>query len=76
MKLRVWAVPAVAALLLLTGCDQLSPGTASVVNGTRITNDEVEAVADAQCVAADEAAQAAAPRPRRCRACTSSPCSS
>ncbi len=58
MKLRVWAVPAVAALLLLTGCDQLSPGTASMVNGTRITEDEVAAVADAQCVAADEAAQA------------------
>ena len=58
MKLRVWAVPAVAALLLLTGCDQLPPGTASMVNGTRITEDEVEDVADAQCVAADEAAQA------------------
>jgi len=58
VKLRVWAVPAVAALLLLTGCDQLSPGTASMVNGTRITEDEVAAVADAQCVAADEAAQA------------------
>jgi hypothetical protein len=58
VKLRVWAVPAVAALLLLTGCDQLSPGTASMVNGTRITKDEVAAVADAQCVAADAAAQA------------------
>ena len=58
MKLRVWAVPAMAALLLLTGCDQLSPGTASMVNGTRITKEKVEAVADAQCVAADAAAQA------------------
>jgi hypothetical protein len=57
VKLRVWAVPAVAALLLLTGCDQLSPGTASMVNGTRITKDQVEAVADAQCVAADLAAK-------------------
>ena len=57
MKLRVWALPAIAALLLLTGCDQLSPGTASMVNGTRITKDEVESVADAQCVAADEAAR-------------------
>ena len=57
MKLRVWAVPAMAALLLLTGCDQLSPGTASMVNGTRITTDEVKDVADAQCVAADEAAK-------------------
>ena len=58
MKLRGWAVPAVAALLLLTGCDQLPPGTASVVNGTSITDDEVADVADAQCVAADQAAQA------------------
>lgn len=58
MKLRGWAVPAVAALLLLTGCDQLPPGTASVVNGTSITEDEVADVADAQCVAADQAAQA------------------
>jgi len=58
VKLRVWAVPAVAALLLLTGCSQLPPGTASTVNGTTITEDEVAAVADAQCVAADEAAKA------------------
>jgi len=58
VKLRVWAVPAVAALLLLTGCDQLSPGTASVVNGTRITKDQVADVTDAQCAAADRAAQA------------------
>jgi hypothetical protein len=57
VKLRVWVVPAMAALLLLTGCDQLSPGTASMVNGTRITTDEVKDVADAQCVAADEAAK-------------------
>ena len=57
MKLRVWVAPVVAALLLLTGCDQLAPGTASVVNGTRITEDEVESVADAQCEAADVAAQ-------------------
>ena len=58
MKLRVWAAPAVAALLLLTGCDKLTPGTASVVNGTKITDAEVQDVADAQCVAADEAAKA------------------
>ena len=58
MKLRVWAVPMVAALLLLTGCDQLAPGTASVVNGAKITDDEVQDVADAQCVAADAAAKA------------------
>ncbi len=58
MKLRGWAVPAVAALFLLTGCDQLPPGTASVVNGTTITKDEVADVADAQCVAAEQAAGA------------------
>jgi hypothetical protein len=46
-----------AALLLLTGCDQLAPGTASVVNGAKITDAEVQDVADAQCVAADEAAK-------------------
>jgi len=58
VQLRVWAVPVVAALLLLTGCDQLAPGTASVVNGAKITDAEVQDVADAQCVAADEAAKA------------------
>ena len=58
MKLRVWAVPMLAALLMLTGCDQLAPGTASVVNGAKITDAEVQDVADAQCVAADEAAKA------------------
>jgi len=58
VKLRVWAVPMLAALLLLTGCDQLVPGTASVVNGAKITDAEVQDVADAQCVAADQAAKA------------------
>jgi hypothetical protein len=37
------------ALLLLTGCGEITPGTASVVNGTRITNDEVNDLAEAQC---------------------------
>jgi hypothetical protein len=58
VKLRVWAVPMLAALLMLTGCDQLVPGTASVVNGAKITDAEVQDVADAQCVAADQAAKA------------------
>ena len=52
MKLRATkrTLPAVAvALLLLTGCGEITPGTASVVNGTRITNDEVNAFAEAQC---------------------------
>ena len=44
------ALPAVAvALLLLTGCGEITPGTAAVVNGTRITNDEVNDLAAAQC---------------------------
>lgn len=47
-----------AVLLLLTGCGQLTPGTAAVVNGERITHDEVTALADAQCLAADQAAEA------------------
>lgn len=57
-RTRRWAVPSAAlALLLLTGCGQLSPGTASNLNGTRITNDEVNDLAAAQCVAADRAAK-------------------
>lgn len=48
---RFWAAPAAAlALLLLSGCGELTPGTASVVNGTKITNDQVNALSDAQCV--------------------------
>ncbi|MGK2875706.1 MAG: hypothetical protein ACSLEW_08700 [Nocardioides sp.] len=52
------AVPVAAlALLLLSGCAELTPGTAAVVNGTRITNDEVDDFADAQCVARERAAK-------------------
>jgi hypothetical protein len=64
VKLRrragIRAVPAAAvALLLLTGCGgDMTPGTAAVVNGSRITDDEVKALADAQCTAADVAAEA------------------
>jgi hypothetical protein len=54
----VRAVPAAAvALLLLSGCGGLTPGTAAVVNGSKITNDEVNALAEAQCAAADVAAK-------------------
>jgi hypothetical protein len=45
------------ALLLLSGCGDIRPGTAAVVNGTKITNDQVNELADAQCVAADQAAK-------------------
>lgn len=64
MKLRGWprprwAVPAAAlALLVLSGCGEITPGTASVVNGTRITNTDVNDLAEAQCVAANLAAEA------------------
>lgn len=48
---RAWAAPAtVLSLFLLSGCGELTPGTASVVNGTRITDDQVNALSDAQCV--------------------------
>ena len=52
MKLRAMSVPAVGvALLLLSGCSGsgLPPGTASDVNGTRITSTRVSDVAAAQC---------------------------
>lgn len=44
------AAPVVAlALLLLSGCAQLPPGTAAEVNGTRISTSEVDDLAAAQC---------------------------
>lgn len=47
---RVFAAPVVAlAVLLLGGCGQLAPGTAAEVNGTRITHNEVDDLAAAQC---------------------------
>ena len=59
MKLRLWAGPVLCSVLLVSGCagTDLTPGTASVVNGTRITDTEVDDLADAQCVAADRAAK-------------------
>lgn len=44
------AVPAAAiAVLLLTGCSDLTPGTAAVVNGTKISNSSVDRLSEAQC---------------------------
>lgn len=43
------AVPVVLALLLLSGCSELTPGTASVVNGTKITDAQVDDLSSAQC---------------------------
>lgn len=55
-RTRLWAVPSAAvALLLLAGCGEITPGTAAVINGSRITNSEVDDLASAQCVAADRA---------------------
>jgi hypothetical protein len=48
-RARLWVVPAAASLLLLTGCSDLTPGTAAVVNGTRISNRSVDRLSDAQC---------------------------
>lgn len=59
-RARAGAVPVAAlALLLLTGCSELTPGTAAVVNGTKITNKAVDDLADAQCVAANRAPKSA-----------------
>lgn len=43
--------------LLLTGCSGLTPGTAAVVDGTRITSASVDRLAEAQCGAIEQAAQ-------------------
>ena len=58
MKLRRGVRPALAVVvsgLLLTGCGQLTPGTAAVVNGTRIPDSAVDDFVEAQCVVADAA---------------------
>ncbi|MET0998900.1 MAG: hypothetical protein ABWX73_09320 [Marmoricola sp.] len=52
MKLRALAVPTAGlALLVLSGCSGtgLTPGTATEINGTRITTSRVSDVAAAQC---------------------------
>lgn len=49
MKARAWA-PVVAGLLLVgSGCGQLTPGTASVVDGEPITVTEVDRITEVQC---------------------------
>ena len=44
------AVSSALAVLLLTGCGEITPGTAAVVNGARITTDDVQQLTRAQCV--------------------------
>ena len=48
----------VAALLVLAGCgDDPAPGSASVVNGHKISTDQVDELADAQCAGVQQAAK-------------------
>ena len=63
MKLRRWAPAALLGAVVLTGCSGLTPGTAAVVDGTRITNAEVNDLTKAQCVAADQAAKGGSSQP-------------
>lgn len=49
MRTRAWAPLVAAGVLLLGGCGGVSPGTASVVQGERITTDEVNELVEAQC---------------------------
>lgn len=59
MKLqRLGPAVLVPTLVLgLAGCSSLDPGAAARVGETRITMDEVDELADAQCNAADQAAE-------------------
>lgn len=58
MKLRRLLAPlALTAVLGLSGCGQLSPGTASEVGGDQITHDQVDDLVTAQCTAANAAAE-------------------
>lgn len=50
MNLRLGAVASLVAVVALTGCDaQLHPGDAAVVNGTSISQDDVDDVVTAVC---------------------------
>jgi hypothetical protein len=60
VKLRRWAAPlAVLPLLTLSACGDLPTGTAATVNGSRITMEQVDDLAEAQCSAAESAARTA-----------------
>lgn len=49
--------------LLLTGCSGLAPGTAAVVEGTRITSASVDDLAEAQCSLIEQAAESGQTQP-------------
>ena len=51
------ALTAVGAALVLTGCGTLPPGAAAVVDGTKITNSDVQELADSQCAGAELSAK-------------------
>jgi len=65
VKLRGWVAPlAVLATLSLAGCGAgLTPGTAAVVDGQRITIQQVDDLVAAQCSAADAAAKGGSSSP-------------
>jgi len=50
------AVTAVCAALVLSACGTLPPGAAAVVDGSTITNGDVQELADSQCAGAELAA--------------------
>jgi hypothetical protein len=51
------ALATVGMALVLGGCGSVGPGTASVVDGTRITRSDVTELADAQCVGIQQASK-------------------
>ncbi len=56
------ALTAGCAALVLSGCGTVPPGAAAVVDGTKITNSDVEELADSQCAGAELAADTPQPQ--------------
>jgi hypothetical protein len=54
------ALVAMGAVLLLSGCGNVSPGTASVIDGTKISRSDVTELAEAQCAGIKQAAKSQA----------------
>ncbi len=54
---------AVLAVLLVTGCAQNAPGVAAQVGDDRISDEQVDELAEALCVLSDDAGQAQGPVP-------------
>jgi len=51
------SLTAAGAALVLTGCGAVPPGAATVVDGTTITNSQVQELADSQCAGVEQAAE-------------------